>query len=534
MKKAMAVLLLLTILTSGAASAESATGAVLDEGFEKNWVTLEKAPFEKPDPETCRIAAPPEEAWGIIQGIRTESQGEEAETEIIPIDEAMIRNLLAEGEIVILSYAPDGKHGVGYIGTENAALPVAVSEDSIAVVYPSRSRGVEDIYGMAERYYLRRWLKPGNNSYLLGTGRSGMAWSPDGRYCCAINGELIRNERNLKDGGMPAIVDTQTGEMFLLDAYGKNYLKEDGGVLTTGFFSSDGQYFYGVFIGAKYPSETEDRGYVLIRYSLATYEAERIMDLDTDVQSAAMLPDGRILMLSVRRGRDDPLELAVIRDGEYTERQAVPLTEEAVTCELAVSPASGSAMLLTMTSGNSSAARRSVTDAGAVTPVAVSVYAVSSVSPEKPLAESLETGWVVRGRIYIQRLEGVDAEHLSSITALQEYLLPPGGTAVDFLTGKAEAPWKIWEAELSPDGRYAALLVSVNRGDTPDGRIKIFLQIVRLSDMKMLTAAGFILDLEEVNRNYMLTRASETGSILNWSEAGIIFCAGEPELWKIR
>ena len=63
---------------------------------------------------------------------------------------------------------------------------------------------------------------------------------------------------------------------------------------------------------------------------------------------------------------------------------------------------------------------------------------------------------------------------------------------------------------------------------------QIFLQIVRLSDMKMLTAAGFILDLKEVNRNYMLTRASETSSILNWSEAGIIFCAGEPELWKIR
>ena len=163
---------------------------------------------------------------------------------------------------------------------------------------------------------------------------------------------------------------------------------------------------------------------------------------------------------------------------------------------------------------------------------AITTYALAAVRPGQSLAESMDTGWIIRGRTFEQALEGVDAGHLISLTGLEDYLLSPDGNIMDFYTGDVGKPWAIWEAELSPDGRYAALLACSNREDSLDLEAKGFLFILRLSDMKMLTATGFMLN--DMGKNGIRYQTALAHSMLNWSEAGLIFRVDQPELWQIK
>ena len=548
----------------------SAAGAALDAAFEAGQVVFEPKAFAKPDPATCRVIAPPEDAWRIIQGIRTDDEGNGDEAtasaeisvsvehagrirktdtptpvpEPAAMDEAAVREMLAKGELTICSYSPDGKHGIGYLVTDEITVPVAVSEDTAAIVYPSKSRGVEDTYGIEEKYYRRCWTTLRAGSF-LGMGREGMIWSPGGRYCCGLNGEMIRSRIVLSNGGIPAIVDTQTGEMFLLDAYSGNFTEEDSGFMTEGFFSDDEQYFYGVFRGNSYSLLTTGWQYILIRYSLATYEAEPVQYLISDMRSVAMLADQRMLMLSdmIQRAKlsDDDrgyyTMMAYAKDGMIQESLVIPLLGNNGNHELVFSPASGTGLLLSSTKTiDTYKVARTAPDNQMVQPT-IGMYGLSVIDPQKRLAESLNTIWMVFGGPDAPRISELETKQFATLQDTREFFFPSGGSDSGQDGEKTELPWTILEAELSPDGRYAALAAFSRREESPDGESRIRLLIVRLSDMKMIASDGLEAYMQADSSSlYYASKYSETHSLMNWSDAGLIIDigTGTPVLWQLK
>ena len=543
-------------------------GAALEAAFEAGKVVFVPKAFAKPDPATCKVVAPPEEAWGIVQNIRTENEGDEtgakaaiktsvqvsgpgirkrnSETQTpapVPepaaMDEAAVRDMLAKGKLTIRSYSPDGKHGVGYLATEEMTVPVAVSEDTVAVVYPSRTRGAEDTYGTGEAYYRACWAAPQPGSP-MGMGREGMIWSPDGRYCCGLNGEIYRKSGNHHaNGGMPAVVDTQTGEMFLLDAYSNNLLEKEGCFMTEGFFSEDGQYFYGAVFGIEW-----GEWYALVRYNLATCEEEKILDLPSDMLTVAMLPDERILMLSDKNRKaklsedDSPYysTLVYAGDGEIRETLVIPLLSGAGDHELVYSRASGTGLLLSSTKTIDMNRAEMIAMDQPAKP-GITMYALSVIDPRKSLAENLETLWMVFGPPDAPRITGMEAEQFATLREAQEYFFPPDKTGSGQDGEKTEQPWMILETELSPDGRYAALAAVSRREESPDGNYEARLLVVRLSDMKMIAAEGLeaYTGADSVGLNTAVWY-SQSYSLLNWSEAGLIIHTGtgSPVLWQLE
>ena len=551
---------------AGRAAAESGYDTALDAAFSSIRIVFTRKAFPKPDPTTCRITVPPEEALDFIVS-EVPSKGKSGDTESaaaqstgssvrsavpgqkktepesaeqtaeekaeeqkakIRLDEATVRDMLAQGELVVISYSPDGKRGVGYLGTEEHAAPVVVTEDSVSVVYPSPDRGVEDTYGKERTYYRMYWLSY-NHNCPLGTGPDGMIWSPGGRYCCGMNVAAAETSRQFVLG-MPVIVDTETGEMFLLDAYSNNVFT-DGGYLAGGAFSEDERYFFGAFCGSMDFMPDSDSRYAVVRYDLATCEAELVTGSDCPVVSVAALPGGQLLLLYQKYGKEqDSLpDLAVVSGNDCTDRIVTAFLDQVANYRLTTFPASGTGVLQAFRHDSLRAVPGGGEGTGSLYTPRFCVDCLGILQPDRSLAENLDSVWVIFGNIWAPQAVREDASAFRSWQTAEELFMSADASLIDYYRGNVDVPWMIWETEFSPDGRYLAILASTQQAnpDEKDAR----LLILRLSDMQLIPAYGIPLDWE---KNKMYISRSQT-RIMDWTAAGMIWNVdGKPTLWQLE
>ena len=111
MKKLLAIALILSLLLCALPALAESYDDALDAAFKAGRVAFTRADFPLPDLATCEIVAPPNEFWQFI--------GVEA------MDEAQMRATLAQAELAVFSYAPDGRSGIGMLAVGEGALPFA-------------------------------------------------------------------------------------------------------------------------------------------------------------------------------------------------------------------------------------------------------------------------------------------------------------------------------------------------------------------------------------------------------------------------
>jgi tetratricopeptide (TPR) repeat protein len=163
--------------------------------------------------------------------------------------------LSANPEIIVFSVSPDGNSA---LLTMNGTA-VGYYESKYRVLYPSRSKGVEDIYQNLDKYSK-------GIGHILRIS-DGVIYSRDGRYAAVYSTRLsLMNAQFFLD---PIILDLSTGEMVLTATYANKRREDNAGVVTTACFSADGRYFYYMLIG----NTTEDYN-ALYRYNLAAETTE--------------------------------------------------------------------------------------------------------------------------------------------------------------------------------------------------------------------------------------------------------------------
>lgn len=211
------------------------TNAQLDAAFESGNLTLVKSEFPAMHAENFEIT---DELCTMMGFENQNAFFTELESLLAEEDQPQWYSLSPAGNSGILEY-------------------VCYYEGKYHIIYPSSTRGVEDEYGNLEEIFA--WIYGyGFSRYL---GKEGVVYSSDGRYA-AITNYTNTIEKNLLHYD-PIIIDLSTGEMILTATYGDKLMKENSGFPTTAAFSSNGRYFYYMFIG----NTTEYRT-ALYRYDL--------------------------------------------------------------------------------------------------------------------------------------------------------------------------------------------------------------------------------------------------------------------------
>ena len=478
MKKLFAIVLILSLMLCTLPVMAEGYDEALDAAFEAGRVAFTQAGFLLPDLATCEIVEPPDDLWQFA-GIE-------------PMDDAQIRAVLAQAELAVFSYAPDGQSGIGMMVVGEGVLPFAMSPDRLAVIWPREDRGVQDSYDLMDKVYHRFYFGQDPGARHFGMGEEGAVWSPTGRYCCVLNSTRVLQEMHIEFGA-PFIIDTQTGELFALDAFNPKLMSEDSGCWIGGCFSRDDSAFYAMTFANRY----EDR-YTLVRYDLETCEAAPCAGFAVNsLPAMTMLADGNIFALLDSWKRDDPQMLASIApDGSVVTRE----------------------MLL---KGD--------------------IWRFRAVSA----CCSAESGWALLrgtfilddnlgGYLGLQRLRAADgfaegAETLWMLSAdthqfeaLDKSQLPD--TQKEWAMQFMSQHMRILDVKLSPDGRYAAVFaagVGARRDESA-------LLIVRLEDMAVLPAQG----IDMGNTDPWVQGMTSGQHLMSWSEAGLLLSTNG--LWQLE
>ena len=130
----------------------------------------------------------------------------------------------------VLSVSPDGALLINFGGT-----PAILRNKKITLLAPTASRGVQDEYGKIERF-LKLFLQAANMP-----ARGGVIWSPNGRYLSFSHEKLLLEQAKLDID--PMLVDTWTGELFLIATFPRS-LAKGGGAMAQGAFDASGRKFY--------------------------------------------------------------------------------------------------------------------------------------------------------------------------------------------------------------------------------------------------------------------------------------------------
>ena len=478
MKNLLAILTALSLLLCALPALAEGYDDALDAAFEAGRVTFTQADFPLPDLATCEIVAPPDELWQFA-GIE-------------PMDEAQMRVALAQAELAVFSYAPDGQSGIGLLAVGGGALPFAISPDRLAIIWPREDRGVQDAYGLMDKVYHRFYFGQDLGAGPFGMGEEGAIWSPTGRYCCVVNGMRVLREGRVEFGG-PLMVDTQTGELFALDAFNPKLMSEDGGCWIGGCFARDDSAFYAMAVARRY-----DDPYTLIRYDLETCEAAPCAGFEINsLPAMAMLADGNLFALLDFRKSDDPQALASIApDGSVVTREMLLKGDfwrfrAASAC---CSAESGWALLRGMF---------------ITTDIPGGCLGLQRLSAADGFSEGADIVWVLPAGA--RRFEALDAAHMPE-------------TQKDWVMDFVDRHMQILDVRLSPNGRYAAVLAMMNgaqHGETA-------LLIVRLEDMAVLPAQG--VDLGKTDR--WVVDAGTGIHMMSWSEAGLLLSTSG--LWQLE
>lgn len=207
--------------------------------------------------------------------------------------------LRVEEDCKAISASPDGQ----------AELCVSMDTDSLFIrrdgtilpVYATESRGVPDTNGN-----LAKIAAMGVDAI----GNEGVVWSPDGNYIAIVNQKRVAVQ--LQFIFDPLVIDTRTGEMFLLATYGNRYNKEGSATVVTACFSADSRYLYAVLLG----SLGEDR-FSLVQYDLNTLAATSLHIWEGQVYwpHLAQLREGSFLMLKEQTKSNEAAGMIRISQG---------------------------------------------------------------------------------------------------------------------------------------------------------------------------------------------------------------------------
>lgn len=179
-----------------------------------------------------------------------------------------------------VSFSPDGRIG---LYTTGSGLVLLHEDGSTQPLVINENRSAADTYGNLAKVVSRG---------AQGIGNEGLVWSPDSRYAAIVNNaRVVQMAQFIYD---PIIIDTQTGEVFLLATYANAINKDNSGVMLTCTFSADSRYLYAVILGS-----LTDARFCLVQYDLATYEASVLHSWDEQTYwpHLAQLSDGSFLLL---------------------------------------------------------------------------------------------------------------------------------------------------------------------------------------------------------------------------------------------
>ena len=241
MKKIISILLAVIILSACIPAFADGYSDKLDLAFENSKLNLVSASFPL---VTAEAFVFPNEMW--------EALGEKIEAED---PAAEIAAAIQDVEFDWLSLSPSGNSGILMGGN----IAVCYYNGEYRILYPSATRGVEDVNGNLAKVY--------SMNFKLLLSDAGVIYSPDGRYAAVYNIKYtLMLAKFILD---PIIIDLSTGEMILTATYGNKIREGNAGAVTTAVFSADGNYLYYMM----YCNITEYRT-ALYRYNLKTMQTE--------------------------------------------------------------------------------------------------------------------------------------------------------------------------------------------------------------------------------------------------------------------
>ena len=475
--------------------------SVIDASFEAGRLVLTEQEISLPDPDTCTVVAPPRKL--------VTSAG-------VPYpDEADIRNALRSGIWNVVAFSPDGKTQIGYLtfGDNEQHYPLLIRDNRVTMVYPSGERGAKDTNRAMQQYYQSFYFCGESSSRFSGSplaiGSDPLAWSPDGRYYFAENYIMAM----LNSASVHYIVDTETGEMISLDSF--PFYRGSGtaieGIIYSGCFSADGKSFFAAARTNKY---TEEEVSCIIRYDLETFEGTLLAETGAYYGGTSMrcLSDGTMLGL-FWNGR----EQSIFRINPDRSIRSVKEPYYRPARSILYSTDSGWAVLTDSEQLQGQYATAIIPGPGLQLFRAEDVPAVD---PDTMLFVNNDTG----------------VPEMGSFTATWGILnggFPDRSTMKQYL----KFPYQFLDVELSPDGRYAGILLS--RRLPKD---EVLLMVVRLEDRAYLVAEGLVIDdeppksgaLKNVPKYYSVRKRKDSNlPILNWTEAGLLVTSGSSHLLRI-
>ncbi len=453
---------------------EPVNASALDSAFLAGRAVFVPAELPLPDFRTCDIIVP-DAFWEFLN--------------TDPMSDVVLRLALMAGKLTPVSISPDGTHMAAYLETAGIVVPLAVSPNRVAVICPSPSRGVADIYRNGYATYTSLFLAKSASSP-MNMGLEGMIWSPDGRYFCSI--DCWKLMRTMNAGlNNPILVDTETGDMFLLDTYPRS-VKDGLGSIVTGCFSRDGKKFYAFYYGKEYDTLCMPLCYDLETGEKTTWGAG--MDAMA-CPSLAETAEGSLLALCASRSQSDPMFLATMAPGRTTQRDALPVSLGIWETRYAEYSADTGWLV----------GRGSVMS-GLVN---MEISAIQRIRPAEIQKEALNTVWAISAET--RRPEALSLEDIAVLASSSDK------AAVEALSVKY---LPIGDMALSPDGRYAAVLA----GKAADP----FLLVVRLEDMAAVMVEGVPLSDQA-----MIQLNGIRG--IWWSEAGLLVRDGDAAaLWTVE
>ncbi len=346
-----------------------------------------------------------------------------------------------------VSVSPSGNSAL----LTDGAILVAWNGGKARLVQPDFTRGVGDEYGSFEKIWSRPII------HLLGSSACDIAWSPDGRYATLTNYKNVL--LMLKMDSDPFLIDTETGDAFLVATYGTKIIGEQAAAPVAACFSRDGRYAYYMLYGNVSSSRT-----ALLRCDLETMQTEICCSVsDTDYYPGLWeLQDGTLAILKdvkpdYRKTMEHNCIAKYTQTGSGWMRFEETLPLEAIytySNRLQYSDASGYALLNTRVCYQSEVAFQCFRpDRG-------------NAGLENYWAFDAESGSIVK--LSTEDIRNLNTSAVSNDTALSAYET-------------------ICNTALSPDGRYTVFRTMKN--DPQDKAVH--LRLVRLSDMAAIELTGF-------------------------------------------
>ena len=415
----MAVCLIMTGCLHAAAAAEGSADQLssrLDAAFASGRATLREIPLAGLTIRPEDVVVPP--------GFESEAQGDQLRQWI--------------DTLYVVSLSPDGTTAMLTDGDQLLAW----RQGKLRVILQSAARGVEDVNGNLTSL----WKSPYKRYF--GGYATEVAWSPDGRYAVITNGRTVLINARMEYN--PHLIDMETGEVFLVAAYGKNMFKDKTGAAVSACFSRDGRYVYYMLYGNAHGART-----ALVRYDLQTGQLEPCLSAsDFDYYgNLCELKDGSFLIIQdVKTPKREQQRLArYLLTGSgwvrFPHKTLAPAASAAYVNRMVYAPDSG--------------------------------YALVSYVSRAPYFRRFRPDQGYNG---LNEYWAFDARSGGVVPLTWEQMTEIGNSV---MSGKIQPSLNyeyIMAMALSPDGEYALFETALNGG--------WHLRLVRLSDMSALEVGG--------------------------------------------